>query len=134
MLRVTLIALTLLTGATSVQANSASPSAVYDAYNTALKGATSWEAIFPHMSETSIADVKNNTENNWTAILGFMSSIAQDKTNFKIIKQQISGDTANVDASFCLDNIKTTEAVDLLNEGGVWKVKKVHMNQANDPC
>lgn len=134
MLRVTLVALALLTGATSVQANATSPSAVYNAYNTALKDATSWEAIFPHMSETSIADVKNNTENNWAAILGFMSSIAKDKKNFEITGQQISGDTANVDASFCLDNVKATEAVDLLNEGGVWKVKKVHMNQANDPC
>jgi len=134
MYRLSIVAAAILSTITFAHADQSTPSGAVEEYNSVLADATSWAEIASVMSSQSIAEIESMDQESRDGHLGFISSIAANKQAFDILDSTVSGDTAEVLAKSCLEQIVTDETYSMVNEGGVWKVEYVNLSQENDPC
>ena len=134
MLRLTLATLAISTTLSPALAGSDTPTGAYLAYDAALKSARSIEDITPYLSAEMSAEVMAGSDDDKNFMLMFVGGMAKDRKDLAFTGEEISGSTAKVMLTSCLEGDLMSETANLVKEGAVWKMVKSHAKSDGTKC
>jgi hypothetical protein len=122
------VAAALVAGLVAVPARAQKPdqtaSQFYLAYRAAFDKAKSIDELLPFMAKKNVDQVKATPADQRGKMFEMIKEMGA-LTNVKVVKEVKSGDGATLTVeALGLDKAKTTVTVDIVKEGGAWKIGK----------